>query len=56
MWMAHDYPLKLKHIMPALEILSVRVSRIMSTRNTCSSRITSTKEAVLCFSWQLRLF
>lgn len=24
-WMAHDYPLKLKHIMPALEILSVRV-------------------------------
>lgn len=26
-WMAHDYPLKLKHIMPALEILSVRVSQ-----------------------------
>lgn len=25
-WMAHDYPLKLRHIMPALEILSVRVS------------------------------
>lgn len=24
-WMAHNYPLKLKHIMPALEILSVRV-------------------------------
>lgn len=24
-WMANDYPLKLKHIMPALEILSVRV-------------------------------
>ncbi|CAN0497196.1 unnamed protein product, partial [Discosporangium mesarthrocarpum] len=25
-WMAHEYPLKLRHIMPALEILSVRVS------------------------------
>lgn len=27
-WMAQDYPLKLKHIMPALEILSVRVSNM----------------------------
>lgn len=33
-WMANDYPLKLRHIMPALEILSVRVrTKTPSTRN-----------------------
>eukprot|EP00752_Nemacystus_decipiens_P009980 g8900.t1 len=35
-WMAHDYPLKLKHIMPALEILSVRDDMAARLRSVLS--------------------
>ncbi|CAN0420909.1 unnamed protein product, partial [Ectocarpus sp. 8 AP-2014] len=35
-WMAHEYPLKLRHIMPALEILSVRDDMAARLRSVLS--------------------